>query len=943
MQKRFNELPVHLGYNNVDELKNALQGAGIDPPRRLTQAVDEETVETWRKALTPSAVVTEPREGVVRRRRKVVPTGPETVSTLPAGDGDEAVVSVAIRRAEPVEATAAEPVAAGANDEADASGSEPATGVSKRTRFATVVTPEAEEARTAAQAVVAAEAAQVAAAAEAAAAAEVPAELPADAPRRARFATVVTRQPQAARGPEEDDQLGPEASASATPRSRFQTVHTTGAQPVVPLSPTEIAQMNRREADRNATANVGGARVLGSLSREVLTERLEVDRRDFTPGPARPREAVPGAPGEVRPGDDRRRGKKGKRVVQQGDLYDRGRGGRNQGRKGKKNSGPSMPPPKLNPTAEHKRVVRMEEAILVSELAMQMSVKAGELVMKLAFDLGLRGANINTALDFDTATLVAEMFNYKVEQIGFDINNYLPAFDDKDEDYLDRPPVLAVMGHVDHGKTSLLDRIRETAVASGEAGGITQHIGAYKIIRDTGEMTMLDTPGHEAFSALRARGATATDIVILVVAADDGVMPQTVEAIKLAQAAETPIIVALNKMDKEGADPGKIKQSLTEYELVPEEWGGSTIFVETSAKTGEGIDSLLEMVHLQAEVMELRANPLRFAEGLVIESKLDTGRGPVATVLVQQGTLRQGQTVVIGQFYGRVRTLSDERGGRKTEALPSTPVEITGLNGVPSAGEKFYVVDSEKNAKAIAEHVASQVKQIEMAVSITGQDSMAAVDDFMKAAQQKELKVIVKADVQGSVQALVQSLKKLSTDKVRVRVIHSGVGAIVENDINMATSTSDSEEPPVLIGFNTRAEQRAQALADQHGMAILTESVIYHILDQIREKMRLLLDPVYVEEYIGKAECRAVFDLSSGMIAGCMVQDGVLERNARCRVMRKGTAVHQSSVQSIRHHKDDVREIRSGFECGIQVHGFTAFEEGDIIEGYRLKEVAAEL
>ena len=976
MQRRFNEIPDELGYKTTDELRKALTDAGIVPPKSISVLVDEDTVEKWRRKLQPQDELSEPKQGVVRRRKAL---RPGDAPAEPVVEEPPARPAVAVRRTEaPLEVTppvveaapvvevppeqppapsaAAADDANGGSEHGEASAS---AGVKKRKRFATVVTNNKTSARATDE-----EPASVSATV---APAPTPAPEPVaepmqsapaadviDQPRRSRFATVVTHRETTvdhSSAPATDDGLGPEASASPTPpRSRFQTVHTTGSEPVAQLSPTEIAQLNRREADRNAGANQGGARVLGTLSREVLSERLDNDRRDFGGAAARPvaRDAAAPATPADKAAEDRKRGKKGKRVVQQSDLYDRSKAGARGGvaarGKGGKKGGPmmAMPATRLNPTAEHKRVVRMEEAILVSELAMQMSVKAGELVMKLAFDLGLRGANINTAIDLDTATLVAEIYNFKVEQVGFDINNYLPTHADNEEDYVSRPPVLAVMGHVDHGKTSLLDAIRKTNVAIGEAGGITQHIGAYQVILDSGSITLLDTPGHEAFSALRARGAKATDIVIVVIAADDGIMPQTVEAIKLAQEADTLIMVALNKIDKPGADPERIKQSLTEYGLVPEEWGGTTIFVETSAKTGQGVLDLLEMVNLQAEVLELRANPVRPAEGLVIESKLDTGRGPVATVLVQQGTLVPGQTVVIGQFYGRVRTLSDDRGNRKKEANPSMPVEITGLNGVPAAGEKFYVVDSEKNAKTIAEHVASQLKQAEMAVSITNQDSMSAVDDFMKASQQKELKVIVKADVQGSTQALVQSLRKLSTEKVRVRVIHSGVGAIIENDINMAMG-NDSDSAPLIIGFNTKAEQRAQALADQQGMTILTESVIYHILDQVTERMRLLLDPVYVEEYLGKAEIRAVFALSSGTIAGCMVLDGTIERNARCRVMRDGKAVHTGPVQSIRHHKDDVREIRQGFECGIQVGGFVDFREKDIIEAFKLRQVQAEL
>jgi translation initiation factor IF-2 len=728
-------------------------------------------------------------------------------------------------------------------------------------------------------------------------------------------------------------------------RSRFATVvTTTGAEPAVGApSPVQLAAIARREVDARAGGpRAGAARVVGTIQRDVLSGRLEPQHRDAGPRPA-------GAPAGPDRGAARDANKKGaKRVVQSRDLYDKSAGARGRGApvgRGKGGRGAPMattPPPRVL-AAEHKRVVRMEEAITVSELAQQMSIKGGEIAMKLMFELGMKGVNINTTVDFETATLIAELYGFKVEQVGFDINKYLPQFEEDDSALQLRPAVVTVMGHVDHGKTSLLDAIRKTAVASGEAGGITQHIGAYLVDGGSGPICFLDTPGHEAFTALRARGAKATDLVVLVVAADDGVMPQTVEAISHAKAAGVPILVAVNKIDKPGADASRVKQALTEYELVPEDWGGSTIFCHTSAVTGEGIDALLEMINLQAEVLELRANPDRTAEGLVLESRLDVGRGPVASVLVQQGTLTPGEIVVIGQHYGRVRTMIDERGRRLQTAGPSTPVELTGLSGVPTSGERFYVVRDERDAKVIAEHVAKQAKASELAQSVAATGGLEGIQQFIREGKVKELKVIIKGDVQGSVEALSQSLVKLSTADVRVRIVHQAVGGITENDVNLA-SASREDAAVVIIGFNVRPDPRAQALADSTGVVVFTHNIIYDIIDQVRKLMAGLLEPVFVEEPLGRAEVRATFNIPRvGTIAGCMVLDGTIERNARCRVVRDSVVVYESTIGSLRHFEKDVKEVKSGFECGLGVDRFNDVKSGDIIEVYRLKEVAATL
>ena len=779
--------------------------------------------------------------------------------------------------------------------------------------------------------------------------------LEADEPRRSRFATVVTRSTQAVESEEvfgEANEAEPAAAAStAEPevrRSRFATVVTRveGEVSVSPgqPNPMELAALARREADAASQARrPGGARVVGTMSAELLNQRVDASR-----GPGNRPGFRPGGPA---PADATAT----KRVVQSRDLYDKDKAKKLLGGSKKRGSGPIIPMSQgmgqkaAGATAEHKRVVKMRESIPVSELAHQMSVKAGEIAMKLMFELGVRGANINTSIDFDSATLIADLYGFKVEQLGFDITEYLPKIDEEKDKLLPRPPVVTVMGHVDHGKTSLLDYIRKAKVTAGEAGGITQHIGAYMVRVPGGEVCFLDTPGHEAFTALRARGAKATDVVVLVVAADDGVMPQTIEAINHAKAANVPIIVAMNKIDKPSANPESVRQSLTQYGLVDETWGGETIFVEVSAKTGQGVDRLLEMIQVQSEILELKASVTRPAEGLVIESRLDQGRGPVASVLVQRGTLKTGDIVVIGRHSGKVRTMTDDRGHQRASSLPAHPVEITGLSGVPDSGEGFYVVKDERDARAIVEHYTAMNRRADVTVSGNNQAAAAGAGNtldriaaMMKAGELKELKVIVKGDVQGSVEAICESLKKLGTKEVSVRVLHSAVGSITESDINLAASVGDAGV--VLLGFNVRPEPRAASMAEQNGIKIMSHSIIYELLDQVKGLMAGLLSPVLEEEHIGRAEVRKVFQVSKvGMVAGCMVIDGVLLRNAKARVVRDGRVVYESTISSLRHFEKDEKEVKTGFECGISIDRFNDVKAGDIIEAYRVKETAATL
>lgn len=859
----------------------------------------------------------------------------------------------------PEEEPAEEPAVADAEAEAPEAEVK-ADAASPRRRFATVTTrpPAAEEPEAEAPPVVVeTRTTEVGPAVAAEEAEDAEAAKPA---RRARFATVVTRravEPRAdeAQAEAEAPEVAPvveEAEQPAEPRVRFATVtRVEDDDGASKRSPVELAEIARREADA-ASRSRGGAEILGTIDIDVLNQRADQRRgpgpRDagggFDRRPDRPGVGAPPPPGGGDFGGDRR-GRRGRRVVQTGELYGKFNRGRGGARKGQRR-GPSQPVVRTT-AAEHKRVVRMEEAILVSELAHQMGVKAGEIVMKLAFDLGLRGSNINTPVDFETASLIAEQYNHKVEQVGFDMSDYLPEYDNSDETMQPRPPVVTVMGHVDHGKTSLLDAIRSTgaSVAQGEAGGITQHIGAYKVEVPQGEVCFLDTPGHEAFTALRARGALATDIVVLVVAGDDGIKPQTIEAINHAREAEVPIIVAITKMDKPAANAEKVRLTLTQHNLVDEAIGGDTQFVEVSALKGDGLDNLLEAILLQAEVMELRANPDRKADGLAIESRLDVGRGPIATVLVQGGTLRVGDTVVIGKEYGRVRSMTDEFGTQLKEATPSTPVEITGLGGVPASGERFYVVAEERNARAIAEHVGVQNKQAELAVSASAGMRASAGQDFdaFMPVESKELKVIVKADVQGSVEALVHAIQKLANDQIRVRVIHSGVGSVTESDVNLASS-STSESDVIIAGFNIRPEQRAVALADQNGVRILSHTIIYDMLDEVRGLMGGLLDPIFEEEILGHAEVRMVFQNSRvGAVAGSMITDGVIRRGAKARVLRDNAVVFTSSIGSLRNVDRDEREMKSGMECGISVERFVDFKPGDIIECFIVHERKAEL
>ena len=579
------------------------------------------------------------------------------------------------------------------------------------------------------------------------------------------------------------------------------------------------------------------------------------------------------------------------------------------------------------------RTITLPEVVTLKELADAVKTPVTALIKKLF--LAGKMVNVNSELPFDEASEIALEYNcIAEEEEKVDVIEELLKEDEEDEkDMVSRPPVVCVMGHVDHGKTSLLDAIRQTKVTSGEAGGITQAIGASVVDVNGQTITFLDTPGHEAFTAMRMRGAQSTDIAILVVAADDGVMPQTIEAINHAKAAGIEIIVAINKIDKESANIERVKQELTEYELIPEDWGGSTIFCPVSAHTKEGIDNLLEMILLTADVLELKANPNRKARGIVIEAELDKGRGPVATMLVQKGTLHVGDYIAVGASHGKVRAMTNSRGERVTEALPSTPVQIQGLNTVPDAGEIFMAVDNEKEARTISETYISQGKEKLLADT----KQRMSLDDLysqIQAGNLKELKIIIKADVQGSVEAVKQSLVKLSNEEVVVKVIHGGVGAINESDVILASASN-----AIIIGFNVRPDPVAKATADREGVDIRLYKVIYNAIEDVSAAMKGMLDPVFEEKVLGHAEVRQTFKASGvGTIAGAYVLDGIFERNCSVRLIRDGIVVFDGPLASLKRFKDDVKEVRTGYECGLVFENYNDIKEGDQVEAYKMVE-----
>ena len=635
-----------------------------------------------------------------------------------------------------------------------------------------------------------------------------------------------------------------------------------------------------------------------------------------------------GRGGENTGGGDRSRGSRGGQRRDREERTDLPRAGRSGARKQRKGRTAPTPAPKVE--IARPKHIKLPETIAVKDLASKMSYTASDIIKKLLL-MGVM-ASINQEIDYDTATLVAAEFGVTTEELPPDVDpTLIPEIEDDPKTLKDRPPVVTVMGHVDHGKTSLLDAIRNTSVSTHEAGGITQHIGAYQVICQGKKIVFLDTPGHEAFTAMRARGAQITDVAILVVAADDGVMPQTVEAIDHAKSANVPIIIAINKIDKPGANPERVKQELMEYGLVAEEYGGETIMVPVSAKQRMGIDELLENILLVAEVEELKANPNREARGVIIEAKLDKGRGSVATVLVQSGTLRIGDSIVVGTAYGHVRAMINDRGDNVKKAGPSMPVEILGLNDVPSAGDILAAVD-EKQARSIAEaRLGNQRRDLIKSKSV----SLDALFQQIQQGDIKDLNIVVKADVQGSVEALNNALLGLNkNDEVRVNIVHSGVGAVSESDIMLATASG-----AIVIAFNVRPDANARRLADTENVDIRTYRVIYDALNDVKDAMSGMLKPKYKEVIQGRVEIRQVMRFSKALVAGSYVLEGKIHNNSKIRILRDNVELFDGEIDSLRRFKDEVKEVAAGYECGISIVDYKDFAEGDIIEAYTMEEI----
>jgi len=713
------------------------------------------------------------------------------------------------------------------------------------------------------------------------------------------------------------------------------------AEPVAPAVPL---QAEPEQATIHALAPTPqeaprGARILGRID---LKQTMRIE-----PAPT-PVRRPPGAPaaqpaarvaegekpqGEQTTGEDKpKAGRHKRRVVKKQDVLELREKELRGGRIPKKKRvlpGKEVRKTEITIPRASKRVIKISEVVTVADLSREMGVKAGEVIKKL-MGMGMM-ATINQVLDADTATLIASEFDHQVENVAFDADSALELehqVEEQETALLPRSPVVTIMGHVDHGKTSLLDAIRSTNVTAQEHGGITQHIGAYHVQVDGRSVTFLDTPGHEAFTAMRARGAKVTDIVVLVVAADDGVMPQTVEAINHARAAEVPIIVAVNKMDRPDANLEKVKRGLSEYGLAAEDWGGDTVFAPVSAKTHEGIPHLLEMLLLQADILELKANPDKLARGTIVEAKLDRGRGPVATVLVQEGTLHGGDAFVCGVYYGKVRALIDDHGRKVESAPPSFPVEILGLQGVPLAGDSFVAVADEAKARQVAEYRHSKQRETELVKS--SKVSLEELYDQIKTGDVKELRVVLKGDVQGSVEALTDALSRMSTNEVKLRVIHGSVGGITESDILLAAASN-----AIVIGFNVRPESKGAALAAKEGVDVRLYTIIYEAVADVRAAMEGMLEPTYREQTQARVEIRQIFNIAGiGTIAGCYVTEGKVARGNMVRLLRDQVVVHEGKLASLKRFKDDVREVAAGYECGLSLEGFQDIKQGDVLEAY---------
>jgi translation initiation factor IF-2 len=748
----------------------------------------------------------------------------------------------------------------------------------------------------------------------------------------------------------------PEAPATeaATPPEETAVHDDAAAETATPAPPAVEKPVKKPKAKAKKAKKEAAAKIIKLPTRPVIPEKPAM-RPEATGIPPKPYRPGPDTADTTPAGKDKKKGwrKKGagagdqrftkkrgsfrkREIVEGAALYSGKMRGR-KGRKGGKGKAVSSGQKTQITTAKAiKRRVKVDETIVLSELAKRMGIKANEMIVKL-MGMGVM-ATVNQTIDFDTAVLVAGEFDYEVEKASFEEEVILKKTEEDDPEKLNpRPPVVTIMGHVDHGKTSLLDVIRQTRVTEGEAGGITQHIGAYHVETDKGVIAFLDTPGHEAFSAMRSRGAKVTDIVILVVAADDGVMPQTVEAINHSKASDVPIIVAVNKMDKPDADPDRVQRELSEHGLVPEAWGGDAIFVMVSAKQNTGIDELLEMILLQSEILELKANPDKLASGHVVEAKLDSGRGPVATVLVQDGTLRAGDSVVCGMHYGKIRVLQDDLGRAVESAGPSMPVEIVGLSGVPMAGDELVALADEKDARQVSQHRIQKQRSKELAK--TNRLSLEGLFEKMQQGEVKDLNLIIKADVDGSIEALRDSLVKLSNEEVSINVVHAATGTITESDISLAAVSN-----AIIIGFNVRPNAKVQEMAAEENVDMRFHNVIYNVIKEVKDAIVGMMESVYEEQVLGRAEVRQTFHVPKvGTIAGCYVTDGKIQRGQLMRLLRDGIVTYEGKNSSLRRFKDDVKEVQAGYECGIGIENFNDIKVGDVIESYFMQEIRPEV
>ncbi|EGB13264.1 translation initiation factor IF-2 [Pseudodesulfovibrio mercurii] len=968
---RVEDLAAELGLSNK-EIIQQLREIGVQAKSQKT-VVEDEDVDRLKAELKKGGsgkkeVRRVGESGVIIRRRRKKAKSPREEAEAPEieesdEESEESVPETEAPEAVEAEPAAQEPVAEPVEEPA------PKPAPRKAEPKVRIIKPAVEEPVQAPEPVAAE--AEPAPVAEAVAEEAVPEPAPAEARPEAAPAPEAVAEPEAAPVAEPE---APVAEAAAPEKPAGKAVR---EEPEASFEDEDKAERGEPRKKKKKKREVEAPKVkIISMPTEAEVQAREAakmaqpERRPAGGRPASPRPAGarpagrPGRPGagpeggsdgpmpDPSVGDGRskkKKGKKDRRVVEF--ATESGQDHTNKlyndsnfpaGRKGRKKKGgarrgqqPIMQQEQgqAQPMKAAKRKIKFDEAIRLSDMAHQMGVKAQDLI-KALFGMGVM-ATINQSLDLDTASLLAGEFGYEVENISFDEQEFLvPTQADKDEDLKPRPPVVTIMGHVDHGKTSLLDAIRMSHVTEGEAGGITQHIGAYHVQTDRGEIVFLDTPGHEAFTTMRMRGAQVTDIVILVVAADDGVMDQTREAISHSRAAGVPIVVAVNKMDKEGANPDNVKRELAELGLSPEEWGGDTIFAPVSAKKKEGIDELLEMVLLQAEVMELKANPDKHARGHIVEARLDKGRGPVGTMLISEGTLNQGDSFVSGIHFGKVRAMFNDQGKKIKSAGPALPVEIQGFDGLPEAGDELFVVDDEKVARRIAQSRAMKQRE-----KILSAKTKVTLESFLASRPNDEaqtLNLVLKADVQGSLEAVTEALNKLSTDEVKISVVHGGAGAITESDILLAGASE-----AIIIGFNVRPNLKVKQIAEQEGVEIRFYDIIYKLVQEVKDAMSGMLTPDIEEVYLGQAEVRATFNVPKvGVIAGCFVADGKITRNAKARLLRDGVVIYTGQVASLRREKDDVREVVKGYECGIGLEKFNDVKVGDTIEVFETKEVA---